>query len=90
MGEVNLVSIYSYYGVGGFGYRTPGIANRAGSDVLRGQSIPFLYTVQNDLRSRESQHGKNITSMNKSSMLVDTNAAMPTPTRVGKSNIMSM
>jgi hypothetical protein len=27
--------------------------------------------------------------MNKSSMLVDTNAAMPTPTRVGKSNTIS-
>jgi hypothetical protein len=28
--------------------------------------------------------------MNKSSMLVDTNAAMPIPTKVGKSNIISM
>ena len=32
---------------------------------------------------------KNIMSMNKSSMLVDTNAAMPIPTRVGKSNVIS-
>jgi hypothetical protein len=32
---------------------------------------------------------KNTISMNKSSMLVDTKAAMPTPTRAGKSNTIS-